>query len=67
MVIVLSLAEVGFVVALARSTEGPFVGELSHGSVVECLLHGFPQHILMKEIIHSSKQFIDCSWWKMDV
>jgi hypothetical protein len=65
--IVLSLVEAGLVAVVAESTERPSMGELSCGSVVECLPHGSPLWLLLKETVHSSKQFIGCSWWKMDV
>ena len=51
---------------VAGSTERPSMGELSCGFVGECLLHGSPRRILMKETVHGSKQFISCSWLNMD-
>jgi len=51
---------------MVLSTEKPSMGALSGGSVIECLLHGSPRWILMKGTVHGSKQFIGCSWWKMD-
>jgi hypothetical protein len=49
------------------STERPSMGELSClGLIVECHLHCSPHRILMKETVHSSKVFIDCSSWKMN-
>ena len=65
-VIVLSLVEVDLVVVVAGSAERSSTGELSCGSVVKRLLHGSPKQILMKETVHSSKQFVGCSWWTMD-
>jgi hypothetical protein len=35
--------------------------ELSCDFVGECLLHGSPRQILMKEAVHVSKQCIVCS------
>ena len=62
----LSLEETGLVADLGRNRERTSTGELSCGSVGECLLHGSPQRALMKETVHGSKQFIGCSWQKMD-
>jgi len=66
-VIVLSLAGAGLVAVVARSAERPSTGKLSCCSVVERLFHGSPWKIVMKETVHSSKLFIGCSWWKMDL
>ena len=57
---VLTLVKSGSVETMAGSAETPSK-ELSCISVVECLLHGSPWQVLMKQMIHVSKQFIGCS------
>lgn len=49
------LQEAGLVAAVAGNTERSSMGDLSSGSVVECLLHGSLRWILMKETGRGSK------------
>lgn len=59
--IVLNLAETDLVTVVAGrdgSEERSSMGELSCDPVGKLHLHDSPQHILMKEIVHDSKQLI---------